>query len=194
MLYFFIIFNSIPFISIFLNKLILPSSIIIYKKEKFALAFFYYLINTNIICSFFSHSGYIQNANNFRMIPIIYYTIMFEGIFYIWHRFSHLPSFYKYLHAHHHVNYHVCPLDFIDVNYTDSLGFHICMHLPLTIVSLQSLEYLTWYFIIITSGFLLHSNILGEHHVLHHKYFHSNYCFLFPIFDIIFQTNQIHSS
>jgi len=190
MIYFWITFNSIPFISLFLTQILLASHIPVYKKKIYFLSYLYYFINTNALCLFFSHSGYIQDTNDFRMIPIIYYTIIFEGIFYTWHRISHLPYFYKYLHAHHHVNYHVCPIDFIDVNYTDSLGFHICMHLPLKIIPLNFLEYLTWYFVMITSGFLLHSTILGEHHILHHKHFHSNYCFLLPIFDIIFQTNR----
>jgi len=202
MLYFLITFNTIPFISLFLTQIILPSHIPIYKKKIYFLAYLYYLINTNLLYLFFSHNDYIQVSNEFtlfkmfntqpKMITIIYYTVLFEGIFYIWHRLSHLPTFYKYLHSHHHINYNICPMDFIDVNYIDSLGFHICLHLPLTIVPLHSVEYLTWYFSMITSGFLLHSKILGNHHINHHKYFHSNYCYLFPIFDIIFQTNRIH--
>jgi len=190
MIYFWITFNSIPFISLFLTQILLASHIPVYKKKIYFLSYLYYFINTNALCLFFSHSGYIQDTNDFRMIPIIYYTIIFEGIFYTWHRISHLPYFYKYLHAHHHVNYHVCPIDFIDVNYTDSLGFHICMHLPLKIIPLNFLEYLTWYFVMITSGFLLHSTILGEHHILHHKHFHSNYYILLTNFNIILQKNK----
>jgi sterol desaturase/sphingolipid hydroxylase (fatty acid hydroxylase superfamily) len=86
------------------------------------------------------------------------------------------------------VNYQVSPMDFIDVDYMDSLGFHVCMHLPIAFIPLYSLEYISWYFIMMNCGFFLHSNLLGEHHILHHKYFHYNYCFLIPIFDYAFGT------
>jgi len=148
--------------------------------------FLYYYININALYYIFRKQ--ILETNDFKIVPMISYTFCFEGIFYIWHRISHIPGLYKILHAHHHVNYHIEPMDFIDVNYIDSLGFHFCMHIPLGVIPLHSLEYLTWYFIMTTSGFLLHSDLLGDHHILHHKYFHSNFCFLIPIFDYVFGT------
>ena len=180
--------NLIPFISLLIVKSVLP---IQYKKKDYALCFLYYYINANYLCYLFSHYNRIQDTNNFQLIPLISYTFCFEGAFYIWHRISHIPALYKFLHAHHHVNYHIEPMDFIDVDYTDSLGFHVCMHLPLVIIPLHSLEYLTWYFVMTTSGFLLHSDLLGEHHRLHHKYFHCNYCFLIPVFDYAFGTIRL---
>jgi len=37
-------------------------------------------------------------------------------------------------------------------------------------------------------GFVSHSTIAYYHHILHHKYYKYNYCLVFPIFDIIFDT------
>ena len=186
--------NLIPFLSLLLVKSVLP---IEYKKKDYALYFLYYYINVNILYSLVSSPPYNRILNSdsieFSAVNILTYTLSFEGAFYIWHRFSHLPCVYRYLHAHHHVNYHIEPMDFIDVDYVDSLGFHLCMHLPLVVIPLYSLEYLTWYFIMNTSGFLLHSDLLGEHHQLHHKYFHCNYGYLIPVFDYVFGTYR-HTS
>jgi sterol desaturase/sphingolipid hydroxylase (fatty acid hydroxylase superfamily) len=183
----FIGLNLIPFLSLLLVKSVLP---IQYKKKDYVLCFLYYYINVNILYSFLSSPPYerIIDSTEFSVVNILTYTLSFEGAFYIWHRMSHLPCVYRYLHSHHHVNYHVEPMDFIDVDYIDSLGFHVCMHMPLVIIPLHSLEYLTWYFVMNTSGFLLHSDLLGEHHQLHHKYFHCNYGFLIPVFDYAFGT------
>lgn len=183
--------NLIPFISLFIVKNIVP---IAYKKRDYALCFLYYYMNVNSLCFIFSHYNRIINTNTIEFFPLIKYTLCFEGIFYFWHRFSHLPGVYRLLHAHHHVNYQVEPMDFIDVDYVDSVGFHVCMHLPLVLIPLHSLEYLGWYFVMTTSGFLLHSDLLIEHHALHHKYFHCHYCFIFPIFDYVFGTHRIQKS
>jgi sterol desaturase/sphingolipid hydroxylase (fatty acid hydroxylase superfamily) len=186
-----VFFNCIPFLSILFVNGILPKTTPFYKKIKLIPILFYFM-NTNVLFYGFSQK-YITFQSEYRILPIIEYTIGFEALFYIWHRISHIPILYKRLHSHHHVNYIVYPMDFIDVNWIDSFGFHICMNLPLYIIPLYSLEFLTWYFTMITSGFLLHSPVLGRHHIEHHKYFHCNYCFLFPIFDHLFQTNRIES-
>jgi len=180
--------NFIPFFSLFIVKHIVPIS---YKKRNYALCFLYYYINVNLLFYLFSHYKKIKNTTEFNTITLVEYTLGFEAVFYLWHRFSHIPGIYRWLHAHHHVNYQVSPMDFIDVDYIDSLGFHLCMHLPLVIIPLHSLEYISWYFCMTTSGFLLHSDLLVEHHLLHHKRFHCNYCFLIPVFDYICRTNQI---
>lgn len=177
--------NAVPWLSVFLVKSILPLE---YKKRNYVYCVFFYFININLFYIYFYDK--IVNTYDFRMIPLIQYLVCFEGVFYIWHRVSHNPLLYKYLHAQHHINYHVDAIDFIDVNYLDSLGFHTCMHLPLAVIPLHSLEYITWYFTMMTSGFLLHTDLLGNHHIIHHKYFHYNYCFLFPIFDHIFSTHK----
>lgn len=180
--------NLIPFLSLLIVKHLLPLQ---YKKKNYAICIFYYYFNVNILYYYFSTPPYeriLDTTTVNGVSDIITYTIIFEGVFYIWHRFSHFPSVYRYLHAHHHVNYHIGPIDFIDVDYIDSLGFHVCMHLPLTIVPLYSITYLGWYFVIFTSGFLLHSDLLGEHHRLHHQYFHCNYSYLIPVFDYAFGT------
>jgi len=181
--------NLIPFISLFIVKCIYPFA---YKPKNYAIFFLYYFVNVNAIYYLYSSHRISYTDDTYSIVPLISYTICFEGVFYIWHRISHIPGLYKILHAHHHVNYHISPMDFIDVDYTDSLGFHVCMHLPLTIIPLDSLEYLSWYFVIMTSGFLLHSDLLGNHHILHHKYFHCNYCFLFPICDVLMGTHRIN--
>ena len=184
-----IVLNAIPFLSVLLVKSILPLE---YKRRNYIYSFLFYYINTNLFYFYFHDK--IINTYDFRIMPIplplIQYLVCFEGVFYIWHRISHLPILYKHLHAHHHINYHVDAIDFIDVDYIDSLGFHTCMNLPLIIIPLHSLEYIGWYFVMTTSGFLLHTDLLGNHHIVHHKYFHYNYCFLFPIFDYIFGTHK----
>lgn len=177
--------NLVPFLSLFLVKNILP---IQYKKKNYALCFLYYYFNVNILFNLLSDRVTNYDHNAFSTVSLLTYTLSFECIFYTWHRISHLTYIYRYLHAHHHVNYHVEPMDFVDVDYIDSLGFHVCMHLPLVVIPLHSLEYLTWYFIMTTSGFLLHSDLLGEHHKMHHRHFHCNYGYLIPIFDYAFGT------
>jgi sterol desaturase/sphingolipid hydroxylase (fatty acid hydroxylase superfamily) len=179
--------NTIPFLSLFLVKNILPME---YKKRNYISCFFYYYININLFYSYF-YDKIIDAHNHHFPTPLIPYLVCFEGVFYIWHRISHISGLYRHLHAHHHINHRVEPIDFIDVDYVDSLGFHTCMHLPLIIIPLHSLEYLTWYFVMTTSGFLLHSDLLGKHHQLHHQYFHYNYCFLIPIFDYTFGTIRL---
>jgi sterol desaturase/sphingolipid hydroxylase (fatty acid hydroxylase superfamily) len=177
--------NLIPFFSLLLVKSVFP---IEYKKKDYALCFLYYYINANFLFYIFSQYQRILFIKEFHVLPFITYTLCFEGVFYIWHRISHIPGLYRYLHAHHHVNFQIEPMDFMDVDYLDSLGFHVCMHLPLVWIPLHSLEYLSWYFIMTTGGFLLHSDLLGNHHKLHHKYFHCNYGYLIPVFDYAFGT------
>ena len=49
-------------------------------------------------------------------------------------------------------------------------------------------EYMSILYFYITMGFVSHSSIAYKHHTLHHIYYKYNFCLVFPVFDMIFDT------
>ena len=72
------------------------------------------------------------------------------------------------------------------------IGIYIfCLHLPLVFVKMSLLEYCLGLYFYITMGFFSHSTFIYDHHTIHHKLFKCNFCLVFPLFDVVFDTHQI---
>lgn len=162
-----------------------------FKDKSYTNVIIQHYFNSNLV--YLVVSPYlVQNTSEYHIVSWVVYPLSFELIYYIWHRILHLKLLYKYFHAHHHVNYIVYPMDFLDLDYIDNLGLVVGINLPVFWTPLNPHEYFMWYFAILFSGFLLHSNRFNDHHVLHHRHFHCNYSFLLPVFDILFGTEHHH--
>jgi lathosterol oxidase len=113
------------------------------------------------------------------------YSIWIEVFYYTYHRWVHTPMIYKWVHAKHHANTDVYPLDTIQLSFVDSMGLIVTVIAPMWFVQVDKCEFGTIMYMYLTGAFLSHSNILWNHHSIHHREFKYNYCFLFPIFDIL---------
>lgn len=116
------------------------------------------------------------------------YSIIAEMSYYVYHRAIHHKYFYKQIHSKHHENVVVYPLDSLYFTSTDIIFYISCLHSPLLFLKMDWFEYFIAVYFYVTMGFLSHSTICYNHHVLHHKLFKCNYCLVFPFFDILFQT------
>ena len=116
------------------------------------------------------------------------YSIIAEMSYYVYHRAIHHKYFYKQIHSKHHENVVVYPLDSLYFTSIDVICYISCLHSPLLFVKMDWFEYFIAVYFYVTMGFLSHSTICYNHHVLHHKLFKCNYCLVFPFFDILFQT------
>jgi sterol desaturase/sphingolipid hydroxylase (fatty acid hydroxylase superfamily) len=50
------------------------------------------------------------------------------------------------------------------------------------------------YYVYATGAFLIHSDILNNDHIIHHKYYKYNYGLLLPFFDMLFGTYMNYES
>jgi sterol desaturase/sphingolipid hydroxylase (fatty acid hydroxylase superfamily) len=116
------------------------------------------------------------------------YSLIAEMSYYVYHRAIHHKYFYKQIHSKHHENVVVYPLDSLYFTSTDIIFYISCLHTPLLFLRMDWFEYFIAVYFYVTMGFLSHSSICYNHHVLHHKLFKCNYCLVFPYFDIAFQT------
>lgn len=116
------------------------------------------------------------------------YSIIAEMSYYVYHRAIHHKYVYKQIHSKHHENVVVYPLDSLYFTSIDIICYVSCLHSPLLFVKMDWFEYFIAVYFYVTMGFLSHSTICYDHHVLHHKLFKCNYCLVFPFFDILFQT------
>ena len=174
-----------------------------YKREKTSAVtnyFFYSVINHHLFYwAFSSHSivDHSQITSNLVNIPnhylILYdvwryleYIALLEFFFYLFHRLSHTPYFYKHFHSHHHKNITLYPIDAIDSDYFDNFGFTFSLHFPLLLVPLTYYEYAFLYTFYSTGIILLHSCFISDIHVNHHIHFNYNYCLLFPFYEYTF--------
>jgi hypothetical protein len=113
------------------------------------------------------------------------YSLWIEFLYYAYHRSIHSPMIYKWIHATHHENRVVYPIDTIHISLVDSTGLIFTLVAPMWFVQISMCEYGTIIYIYLTGAFLSHSDILLDHHSTHHREFKCNYCFLFPIFDVL---------
>ena len=119
---------------------------------------------------------------------IIYFIFLLEFFNYFYHRLSHSKYLYKYSHYDHHQNIEVFPIDFLQFDLLDNIAQTLYINLPLYFVKMHYFDYAVIYYIYSCGAFLIHSNIITEYHMLHHKYYKCNYGILLPIYDIIFGT------
>jgi len=151
------------------------------------------IINYHIIYEFYSkYYLYIQPISFLqRLFNILYFICILEFIAYFYHRLSHSKYLYKYTHYDHHKNIIVYPIDFLEFDYLDNIAQTLYINLPLYFIPMNYYDYLLVYYIYSVGAFLIHSNLITEYHVLHHKYFKCNYGILLPVYDILFNTYKV---
>jgi hypothetical protein len=119
---------------------------------------------------------------------IITYSVLIELFYYWYHRFLHTSQLYSIIHAKHHFNRTVYPLDTLYIGILDSTGMILTLIAPLMFVNVNLSEYNFIIYIYLTGAILTHSRLFVSRHVDHHEKYKCNFCFLFPIFDHIFGT------
>ena len=124
-----------------------------------------------------------------RIFQNIKFIFLLELIAYIYHRLSHrIPYLYNKQHSVHHRNIEIYPIDFLEFDITDNIAQTLYINLPLYFVPMNQNDYALIYYIYATCAFLIHSNMLTNDHIIHHKYFKYNFSLLIPIFDVLFGT------
>lgn len=135
-----------------------------------------------------------QHSLFHTLFNIVLYSIFVEGFYYAYHRIMHEKPFYKSIHHLHHTKRIVYPLDAFYFSAFDLSCYMACLHLPSYFIHASYFEYLIILYFYITMGFVSHSEIAYKHHILHHKYYKYNFCLVYPIFDMIFDTYKDSSS
>jgi len=132
----------------------------------------------------------IRTTAGFSLSPfnIGFYVIAIELCYYAYHRTIHHKWFYKRIHHLHHTRKEITPLDSFHISLFDLFAYILCLHLPLYLVKLSLLEYMSTLYFYITMAFVSHSDIAYTHHLLHHTHYKCNFCLVFPIFDVLFET------
>jgi len=155
------------------------------------------LVNYNVIyfvlARHYLHEDCIEI--HLRIFQNIKFIFLLELIAYIYHRLSHkIPYLYNKQHSVHHRNIEIYPIDFLDFDITDNIAQTLYIHLPLYFVPMNQNDYSLIYYIYATCAFLIHSNIITDHHIIHHKFFKYNYSLLIPMFDMLFGTYRSSES
>jgi sterol desaturase/sphingolipid hydroxylase (fatty acid hydroxylase superfamily) len=175
----------------FFHPQLYNSSYIIHKISNTCNVLIQYTINYNIIYYSivqYKLQDYLEDSTS-RILHNIQYILILEFIAYWVHRISHSITYiYKNSHSHHHSNHSIYPVDFLQVDYIDNAMHALYMSLPLYFVPICNNDYTMIYYMYSIGGFLVHSDIITNVHVIHHKMFKYNFCALFPIFDIVFGT------
>ena len=149
------------------------------------------IINYNII--YFGLSQYYLHEQSLVIGDRIFqnkkFILLLEFIAYVYHRLSHeIPFIYKHSHAEHHRNIVVYPIDFLEFDWIDNIAQTVYINAPLYFVTMNIYDYTLIYYIYATSAFLIHSDIITNDHIIHHRKFKFNYCLLIPIYDVLFWT------
>ena len=127
-----------------------------------------------------SPHSFLRSASN-----LAEYSLWIELFYYIYHRTLHNFWLYKWIHHKHHENIVVFPIDTVHLGQIDSIGLMLTLIAPMWFVQVDFCEYSTIVYVYLTGAFLSHSDVIWNHHYIHHKEFKVNYCFLFPIFDMV---------
>jgi len=180
-------YNNFPFVNPKMNHVKRLDRMIDLVKNIPLLLFqsvgFMYMVSDNIIPS--DGRNWIDSYET-----IMIYAAMIEANYYIYHRFIH-KYYYVSIHKKHHENIEVYPFDTFHLTNLDDLALVISLGLPIAFIQMTIVEHVLTLYIYITSAYLSHSELFWHHHSAHHRLLHSNFCILFPIFDILFGTYKI---
>jgi len=149
------------------------------------------IIGLEVILSASLYYPYMDSENHTfirTFSNIIEYSFWIELFYYFYHRFLHISNWYSIIHAKHHINLDVYPLDTLSISILDSTGMILTLIAPIWFVNVNLAEYNFIMYVYLTGSFLTHSNLLSSRHVNHHKKFKCNFSFLFPIFDYAYGT------
>jgi len=141
---------------------------------------FMYMVSDNIIP--YGQHTWLESYQN-----MILYCLFIEANYYIYHRLIHV-YYYSQIHKKHHEHIIVYPFDTFHLTQLDDLALVISLGLPLVFLQMSMAEHFSVLYIYITSAYLSHSELFWDHHSIHHRLLHSNFCILFPVFDILFGT------
>jgi len=141
---------------------------------------FLYIMSDNILP--YGHHTRIESY-----ISMLTYCLLIEANYYIYHRFIH-KYYYVLVHKKHHENVIVYPFDTFHLTDIDDVAAIISLGLPLVFIKISIVEQVIITYIYITSSYLSHSELFWKHHSIHHRLLNSNFCILFPVFDILFGT------
>lgn len=141
---------------------------------------FMYFISDNFI-------PYGQHSWLESYYTMILYSLMAEANYYVYHRLIH-SYYYVEIHKKHHKNVIVYPFDTFYFTQLDDFALITSLGLPVVFVKMSMLEHVFILYVYITCAYLSHSNLFWSHHFIHHRIPHSNFCILFPVFDILFGT------
>lgn len=136
------------------------------------------------------YNGLPHKSNDINIEKIVMYILCMEFIYYFIHRLLHHRVLYKWIHKQHHENYSVIPGDAFYSSLTENNMILISYYLPILLFPLSVLEHKSVMIFYNTCFYLSHSDIIYDHHAMHHKFHHYNYALLLPIFDIIFGTSK----
>ena len=115
------------------------------------------------------------------MLTIFYHIICYDIWFYFSHIILHQPFFYYNIHKIHHRK------PYLQLNYKDTHEAHIIENIvqpigifvPYFITTFSPLQLVIAFTIISVRGIMRHDNnfsfLIGNHHLLHHKYINYNY-------------------
>ena len=115
------------------------------------------------------------------MLIIFYHIICYDIWFYLSHIILHQPFFYYNIHKIHHRK------SYLQLNYKDTHEAHIIenivqpigIFIPCFITTFSPYQLLIAFTIISVRGMMRHDNnfswLIGNHHLLHHKYLNNNY-------------------
>jgi len=120
-------------------------------------------------------------------ISILRYCLFIEANYYVYHRFIH-KYYYISIHKKHHENVIVYPFDTFYLTNIDDFAAIISLALPLAFIKISIVEQVIITYTYVTSSYLSHSELFWSHHSIHHRLLHSNFCILFPVFDVLFGT------
>ena len=141
---------------------------------------YYFLSNKIIIVD---NASLLTNFQN-----LFLYSLYIEFCYYIIHRIYHTKYFYKIIHKKHHETYDIYPIDTFYFTLFDMHSILSAFVFPVFFLKLNIQQFSFIVYFYLTINYILHSNLLVEHHVLHHKYMKCNYCIIIPYFDWLFQT------
>jgi sterol desaturase/sphingolipid hydroxylase (fatty acid hydroxylase superfamily) len=147
------------------------------------------ILEISLMSEFFIIPKINYQRNNILLLNLIKYIIMIEFFYYIYHYYIHYnKKLFKLIHYKHHLNHIVYPFDSLYIHHLDFSITILLLLLPIYLISLNIYELIFILNFYIFMAYLEHSNELIKYHYNHHLYHNCNYCFIIPIFDLIFNT------